>query len=81
MRTSSGTKAASQALYSQPEITARGSFSKSHLYAMVARGHFPCPALRCGPRFTRWAASDVEAWFADPAGWIAAHAKQVEGAR
>lgn len=66
-----------QALYSQPEITARGSFSKSHLYAMVARGQFPAPVLRFG-RFTRWAAKDVDAWFADPAGWIAAHAEQGE---
>lgn len=67
-----------QALYSQPDITARGRFSKSHLYAMIARGQFPAPALRCGPRFTRWTAADVDAWFADPSGWIAAHAPSHE---
>lgn len=78
MRTSPDIKPHTQALYSQPEITARGSFSKSHLYAMVARGHFPGPVLKCGPRFTRWAAADVDAWFADPSAWIAAHADQQE---
>jgi predicted DNA-binding transcriptional regulator AlpA len=61
------------ALYAQPDITGRGNFSKSHLYNMVSRGQFPTPALRCGPRFTRWCAAEVDAWFADPAGWIAAH--------
>lgn len=34
------------------------------------------PVLRA-PRFTRWRKSDVDAWLADPAGWIAAHAQEV----
>lgn len=66
-----------RALYAQSEITALGKFSKSHLYNLIARGQFPQPALRCGPRFTRWAAVDVDAWMADPAGWITAHAEVV----
>jgi prophage regulatory protein len=64
----------SQALYSQHDITGRGKFSKSHLYNLMARGQFPQPVLRLGPRFTRWDALEVDAWLADPAGWIAAHA-------
>ena len=53
------------------DITARGKFSKTHLYNLLARGQFPAPAVRSGPRFTRWNAADVDAWFADPAGWMA----------
>lgn len=63
-------------LYAQPDILALGKFSKSHLHNMMARGQFPQPGLRCGPRFTRWKAADVDAWFADPAAWIAAHAER-----
>lgn len=63
-----------QDLYTQTDITTRCRFSKSHLYNLIERGHFPPAALRCGPRFTRWKACDVQAWLADPQGWIAAHA-------
>jgi predicted DNA-binding transcriptional regulator AlpA len=64
-------------LYAQPDILSRGKFSKSHLYNLMARGHFPQPVLRMGPRFTRWG-SDVDQWFADPAAWIATNANTVE---
>jgi predicted DNA-binding transcriptional regulator AlpA len=64
-----------KALYAQPDILTRGKFSKSHLYNLMARGQFPQPALRCGPRFTRWSAADVDAWLSDPQGWITAHAE------
>jgi len=60
-------------LYALPDILARGKFSKSHVYNLMARGQFPQPVLRMGPRFTRWG-MDVDTWFADPAAWIAAHA-------
>lgn len=63
------------ALCSQPDILERGKFSKSHLYNLMARGQFPQPCLRMGPRFTRWSSSDVDAFFAEPAAWIAANAK------
>mgnify|MGYP001078529408 CR=1 FL=1 len=67
-----GTVAPAQVgLYRVTDITARGKFSKTHLYNLLARGHFPEPAIRSGPRFTRWNAADVDAWFADPAGWMA----------
>ena len=47
----------SNSLYAQPDILSRGRFSKSHLYNLMARGHFPQPVLRMGPRFTRWSVS------------------------
>jgi predicted DNA-binding transcriptional regulator AlpA len=53
------------------EILNRGKFSKSHLYNLLKGGQFPEPALRVGPRFTRWSAAEVDAWFADPVGWMA----------
>lgn len=61
------------ALFALPDILARGKLSKSHVYNLMARGQFPQPVLRMGPRFTRWGV-EVDAWFADPAAWIAAHA-------
>ena len=60
-------------LYAQPDILNRGKFSKSHLYNLMGRGHFPKPCLVMGPRFTRWSALDVDAWFADPKGWLEAN--------
>lgn len=70
------------ALYAQPDILARGRFSKSHLYNLMARGQFPQPCLVCGPRFTRWSAADVDVWLADPQGWMAANAPAIsEGAQ
>ena len=63
------------ALYAIHDILKRGKFSKSHLYNMMARGYFPKPCLVMGPRFTRWSAESVDAWFAEPAGWVAAHGK------
>ena len=64
-----------QDLYTQNDITTRCRFSKSHLFNLIKRGHFPAAALRCGPRFTRWKASDVQAWLSDPQGWIDANAE------
>lgn len=60
-------------LYALPDILARGKFSKSHLYNLIARGQFPKPALVLGPRFSRWDA-EVDRWFQSPSEWIAAHA-------
>ena len=78
METTTDTPATSaRALYAQPDILSRGRLSKSHLYNLMARGQFPKPCFVSGPRFTRWSASEVDAWMADPAGWIAAHAQEV----
>lgn len=63
------------ALYALPDILARGKFSKSYLYVLLQREHFPKPVLVLGPRFTRWSAEECNQWFEDPAAWIAAHAK------
>jgi prophage regulatory protein len=65
-------------LMASKEIVAAAKISRAHLYAMLARGQFPQPALRCGPRFTRWKASDVQEWLADPQGWITANFKSSE---
>lgn len=62
------------ALYALPDILARGKFSKSHVYNLMARGQFPQPVLRMGPRFTRWASASVDSWFSDPVGWQVANA-------
>ena len=64
------------ALYALPDILERGKFSKSHLYNLMDRGHFPKPCLVMGPRFTRWG-TQVDSWFADPQAWIAANAPKV----
>ncbi len=66
-------------LYSQPDVTARCRVSRSQIYNLMQRGQFPQPVLRLGPKFTRWSASDVDAWASDPARWIARHAEAVEG--
>lgn len=55
------------------EIEALGGPKKSHLYSLIAKGQFPAPAVRLGPRYTRWATEDVLAWLRDPADWIARH--------
>lgn len=65
---------AKDAFYALPDITNRGKFSRSHLYNLLARGQFPQP-FRHGPRFTRWSASEVDAWMADPQGWMETNAK------
>ncbi len=64
-----------QGLYTQHDITARGAFSKSHLYNMMARGQFPQPTLVVGSRFTRWASAECDQWFSDPAAFIATNSK------
>ena len=64
-------------LMASKEIVATAKISRAHLYSMLARGQFPQPALRCGPRFTRWKASDIQAWLADPQGFITANAESV----
>ena len=48
--------------------------SRAHFYDLVREGKFPAPAFRDGPRFTRWRASDVQVWLADPQAWINANA-------
>lgn len=59
------------ALLTQADVSAQCALSKSFLYALIARRAFPAPSVRLGPRFTRWASTDVEAWKADPHGWKA----------
>lgn len=57
-------------LLSMRELADRVGCAKPTIYRMMARGQFPQPVLRCGTRFTRWSSTDVDAWLADPQGWI-----------
>jgi len=66
----------SNQLYRERDITARGKFSRSHLYNMVARGEFPRQVIT-GKRFARWGA-DIDVWFADPSSWIKANAQAIQ---
>lgn len=55
--------------------------SRAHFYSLLKEGKLPQPALRQGPRFTRWRATDVQAYLADPAAWVTTNTKgaQAEG--
>jgi predicted DNA-binding transcriptional regulator AlpA len=63
--------------YALPDILRKGKVSKAHVYNMMARGHFPQPVFKLGPRYVRWSAQSVDSWLEDPAAWIAAHAQKV----
>lgn len=58
-------------LCSAKDIAAMGGPKKSHLYDLIARGQFPAPAVRLGPRYTRWSSAAVLDWLRNPAAWIA----------
>lgn len=62
-----------QGLMAAKEVCRATGVSRAHWYSLVREQRAPAPALRLGTRFTRWKASDVQAWLADPQGWIAAH--------
>lgn len=48
-----------------------GVSSRSTIYKWIKQGRFPAPAVRLGPRFTRWRCRDISDWLADPEAWIA----------
>lgn len=58
-------------LCSAKDIAAMGGPKKSHLYDLIARGQFPAPTVRLGPRYTRWSSAAVQGWLHNPAAWIA----------
>ena len=64
-----------QGLMAAKEITKTANISRGHWHSLVKDRLAPAPALRLGTRYTRWKASDVQEWLADPQGWIAAHAE------
>lgn len=43
------------------EVAAMVGLSHSQVYALAAEGTFPA-ALRLGPNYSRWLASEVRAW-------------------
>lgn len=44
-----------------PQVLDVTSASRSHIYALVAKGEFPAP-IKLGLRSTRWLESEVQAW-------------------
>jgi predicted DNA-binding transcriptional regulator AlpA len=63
---------ASRAFISAVEIRGLTGDSHSGFYKKLRDGKFPAPALRDGPRYTRWKASDVAEYLRDPQAWLAA---------
>lgn len=55
------------------EVCQLTGVSRAHWHSMVKEGRAPSPALRWGTRFTRWRASDVQKWLADPQAWLDAN--------
>jgi predicted DNA-binding transcriptional regulator AlpA len=62
-------------LMAAKQIVKAVNISRAHLHSLVKAKKFPAPALKEGPRYTRWRASDVQAWLADPQAYIAANAE------
>jgi prophage regulatory protein len=44
-----------------PQVLDVTRTSRSHLYALVAKGEFPSP-IKLGLRSTRWLEAEVQAW-------------------
>lgn len=61
---------AGRALVSAAEFRALTGDSHSGFYKKLRNGQLPAPALRTGPRYTRWKAADVAAYLSDPQGFV-----------
>ena len=46
-----------------PAVMAQVGYSKSRIYALVAKGQFPQP-IRLGERASAWLKSEIDAWIA-----------------
>jgi len=57
------------ALQDAKRVAHRSGMSRSLLYQLVSEARFPAPVIQ-RPRFTRWRASDVDAWIDNPAAWL-----------
>lgn len=53
------------------EVCAITGTGRSWVHEKTTAQQFPQP-IRLGPRYTRWRASEVSAWVADPTGWAQA---------
>ena len=72
-QTTPPTFSATEQLISVKDVCAIISARRTWVHIQTTNHRFPQP-IHIGTRYTRWRASDVYAWMADPAGWIAAHA-------
>lgn len=57
-------------LIAADKVAALLDCTRAHVFDLVARKELPPPVLRGNPRFTRWRASDIRAYIADPEGWM-----------
>lgn len=55
------------ALADMRDVCALTRLSKSWIYAAVADGRFPAPAIKA-PRMTRWRLADVRQWIVEQTG-------------
>lgn len=62
-----------QGLMAAKEIEKVVKISHAHWYNLVKQGKAPAPVIRIPPRYTRWRASDVQAWVQSPSTWIASN--------
>lgn len=60
-------------LMAAKEIVETAKVSRAHWHSLVKTGKAPPPAIRIGPRYTRWRASDIQTWLSDPQAWIDAN--------
>jgi len=47
-----------------PQVSERTGLSKTHIYRLMQRGQFPCPA-RLSERVVAWDEAAVSAWLAE----------------
>lgn len=65
-----------QGLMAVKEIVLTTKVSRAHWHSLVKAGKAPPPVIRIGTRYTRWRASDVQSWLANPQAWIDANVAQ-----
>ena len=63
----------SDSLMALPQVLKLADCSRSHIWSLCKKHQFPEP-IRLGSRFTRWRASEVRLWLADPKKWADANA-------
>lgn len=62
------------------QVIAKIGISKTHIYRLMNAGLFP-KSIRLSVRVVAWDEAHLEAWLADPQGWIDLHAANAGGVR